>query len=212
MTGCRPFNATRGSRVFQFFQNTSVVTLVGVVAVLVLSIACSSAEPTPLPTLRPEPTATPIPTVPPPPENSTGNGDWLFSDKRDPISDERIIFAMLLASDGTWPSYQTPPFISVSCTDDSFLSVSIVWGEFLGFDDRRVDWRVNDEPSSTESWELVGDDSVHALGVSQKLSDLLRADKITARVHRDSTSSLTAEWDTEGFAEVYRPVYEACGQ
>ena len=197
---------------FHFFQHTSVVTLVGVVAVLVLSIACSSAEPTPLPTLKPKPTATPIPTVPPPPENSTGGGNWLFSDSRDPISDERIIFAMLLASDGTWPSYQTPPYISVSCTASSFLSVSIHWGEFLGFDDRRVDWRINDEHASTETWWLIGDDSVYAIEVSPKISDLLRADKISARVHRDSTSSLTAEWDTEGFAEVYRPVYEACNQ
>ena len=108
--------------------------------------------------------------------------------------------------------YQTPPYIDVSCVDNSLLLVSITWGEFLGFDDRRVDWRVNDEPSSTETWPLSGDDEVYTPGVSQKLSDLLRADKVTARVHRDSSSNLTAEWEPEGFAEVYQPIYEACKQ
>lgn len=109
------------------------------------------------------------------------------------------------------PRYQTPPYISVSCVGDVFL-VSISWGKFLGFDDPGVDWRVNDEPALTETWELFGDDSVYAPEVSQKLSDLLRADKITARVHRESSSTLTAEWKPEGFAEVYQPIYEACKQ
>ena len=204
----------------QLFRENGTVASVVAIAVLVLSIACSPTAPTPLPTNTPKPTATPIPTVPPPPENLTCNGDrfclndgdWLLSDGRDPISDAHFISALLRASDSTLSRYQTPPYISVSCVDDSLLIVSITWGEFLGFDDRRVDWRVNDEPSSTETWSLVGDDSVYAPGVSQKLSDLLRADKVTARVHRDSSSNLTAEWEPEGFAEVYQPIYEACKQ
>ena len=198
---------------FQFFQNNGVVILVGVVALLMSAIACSA----PAPTATSIPTPTPIPTVPPPPDDLTCKGsvrdcrgEWLLSDNRDPISDEHFISALLQDRESRASRYQIYPYISVSCVNNSVLLISIEWGEFLGFDDREVDWRVNDEPASTETWALVDDDSVYAPGVSQKLSDLLRADKITARVHREASSSLTAEWDTEGFAEVYKTVYDAC--
>lgn len=174
-------------------------------------ITAFTPVPTPPRTLALEPTAIPTPTLPPPPEHSTGSGKWLLSDKKDPISDERIIFALLRASDRRLSRHQTSPSIVVAC-ENNVLEVAIYWGEFLGFSDLKVDWRVNDEPASTETWSLFGDDSVYAPEVSQKLSDLLRADKITARVHRDSSSSLTAEWEPEGFAKDYQTIYEACKQ
>ncbi len=174
--------------------------------------------PTATPTLTPEPTVTPtptsVPTITPTPKPSTG--EWEQFETTDPISDMHDTVIALRASESTLEFPYEDPLIWVVCQTpsrgDPLLGVIISWEEYLGSDDTIVDWRVNDEPVSTREWVLVGDDTTLSFDTDRIVSDLLRADTITARVHRSFSNSLTAVWNVEGFAEAYKPVEEACKQ
>ena len=247
---------------FQFFQNTSVVTLVGVVAVLVLSIGCSAPaptatstplptytpyptatprptytpfptptpEPTAIPTATPEPTTTPTPTavptstptlVPEPiatstPTSEPSNGNWILMKDTDPITDSESTSIWLRATESTSGFPYEDPLIFVGCQipplGDVIWHAIVISEEYLGLDDPIVDWRVNGESALTSTWQLAGDNAIISPDAKQIVSDLLRADKITARVYRDFAESITAVWHPVGFSEAYKPVEEACGQ
>ena len=194
---------------FQSFQNTSVFVLVGAIVLLVLAVACSTPAPTATPVPTPTPTAVPTPT----PASATGN--WFEKrDEKDPISDSTMISILLKASDFEFSGQS--PVIQAFCLEapgdgTSLLGVAIDWGQFLGLDDPRVDWRVDDAEAKTWKWNLIGESGI-TTQTGLLLADLKRANKITARVHRDFAESLTAVWHPEGFAEAYKPVEEACKQ
>ncbi|MYC30494.1 MAG: hypothetical protein F4X65_10460 [Chloroflexi bacterium] len=137
-------------------------------------------------------------------------------EEKDAISGTYSIGIGIVATESTleWP-YDNP-YLYVSCFgasgDNPLFAIVISWHEYLGNENPEVSWRLNEESASTERWFLVGDDGVRTTEPRQLVLDLLRADKITARVHRDFSDSLTAMWLVEGFAEAYKPVEEACGQ
>ena len=207
----------KGVPMYQPFQNAGAVTLLGAIALLMLAVACSAPTPTPSPTATPAPTATPLPTatpVPTPtpegtptptPEPYTGN--WIVFENKDAISDVRSVSLQLQASESR--GFDATPFLVVSCfgqhLSESNLRASIYWNAFLGFDDPRVDWRVDAGGYSTKIWELSGSgDDTYAPRAKPIVSDLLRADKITVRVHREFAESLTAVWQVEGFTDAYK--------
>lgn len=204
-------NATRGFLVFQLFRKVSTVMLVGVIALLVLAIACSAPDPTATP--APIPTPTVIPTATPAP--STGN--WEQIEETDPIDDTTSIAIKLKASESALEFPNSSPVLQVMCAtrpagEDPIEAVAIGWGVYLGQENVKVDWRVDEHKAKSRHWGVVGDDGIVTFNQSWALKDLERADKITVRVHRDFSESLTAIWHVEGFAEAYKPVEEACKQ
>ena len=202
---------------YQPFQNAGAVALLGAIALLMLAVACSAPTPTPSPTATPAPTATPLPTatpVPTPtpegtptptPEPYTGN--WIVDEDTDPITDQRSVTLLLWASESRGPNWD--PHLVVICLSqhlsESNLLAGIYWHTFLGFDDPRVEWRVDDGGYSTGIWELSGSgEATYSPRAKPIVSDLLRADKITVRVNREFSGSLTAVWQVEGFTDAYK--------
>lgn len=201
------FNATRGSLVFHLFQNYGASIFVGIATLLLLSVACAAPTPTPAPT------STPMPTVTPTPEPSTGN--WIESEATSPMDDTRVIGVTLKASESTGKS----PLLRVLCLvpprGNPETSVVIEWGAYLGVEDwTPAAWRVDSEESQIEIWDLKDGDATKARNPAPFIEDLNRAEKIAAQVVRSAPphQGITAVWQTEGFAEAYEPVEEACKQ
>ena len=193
---------------FQFFQNNGVLIFVGVIALLMSAIACSA----------PAPTATPVPTLTPTPEPSTGN--WEQFVNTDPITDKKDTVITLRASQSDLEFPYEDPVIFVQCRNLSqggpILWVTIFWDAYID-SYFKLEWRVDSETvsedlrPSEQPWRLLGDSTTVSSKPEQIVSDLSRADKITARV--SSTAGVyTAIWHPEGFAEAYKPVEEACKQ
>ena len=203
---------------YQPFQNAGAVALLGAIALLMLAVACSAPTPTPLPTATPAPTATPLPTatpVPTPTPEGTPTptpepytGRWIVAEDTDPITDARSVSLLLRASESTG-FYDLMPYLSVICLgqhlSESNLLAGVYWHTFLGFDDPVVDWRVDSGVASTGIWELSGSgETTYAPRAKPIVSDLLRADKITARVNSGPSGSLTGVWQVEGFTDAYK--------
>ena len=132
---------------YQLFQNNGAVALVGVIALLMLAIACGApvtvptsiplptytpyptATPqptyTPFPTPTPVPTATPTPTpVPtatptptPEPTAALSVGSWYLFEESDPITDLRVFGIGLQAAESTVEFPYDAPQIAVYCQD-----------------------------------------------------------------------------------------------
>lgn len=136
----------------------------------------------------------------------------------DPISDSVVKAAILQASESdlSFPYDDHRPAIFVMCLvgkdKDPAIWLSIGWHEYLGSDDKILFWRVDSEDATMATWPLFGDNSVVNYSPSQLIEDLTRADKITARVHRDFAEAITAVWHPAGFAEAYKPLDAACGK
>ena len=70
---------------------------------------------------------------------------------------------------------------------------------------------VESKPARTDIWRGF-DEAIAKDKAYREVNDLLRAEKITVRIHRDFAESITAVWHPAGFAAAYQPVAAACGK
>ena len=194
----------------QPFPKATILALIAALALLMLAVACAPAA-TPIPTAAPAPTATPAPTP--------DIGNWIPGGFTDAIDDTTVVGTALVASESSLEFPHDNPGIGVIChrpsSDEPIVVILVNWREYLGSDEfLEVDWRVNSEAASTKSWFSNGSNLAGPVGpaIEQAIRDLLRAEKITVRIHRDFAESITAVWHPAGFAEAYKPVAAACGQ
>lgn len=192
----------------QIFPKATILALIAALALLMLAVACApSATPTPIPTATLAPTATPVPTP------DTGN--WVQEDFTDAIDDRGFHTVKLQATESTLTFPYDDPWLSVGCvnpnSDNSQIAILILWDEYLGSGNPRVDWRVDSKPARSAIWRGA-DEAIAKSKAYREVNDLLRAEKITVRVHRDFAENLTAIWHPAGFAEAYQPVAAACGK
>ena len=193
----------------QPFPKAGTLALMAALALLLmLAVACApAATPTPVPTVTPVPTATVVPTP------DTGN--WVREDFTDAIDDRGFLTVKLQASESTLTFPYDDPWLSVGCvnpsSDNSQIAILILWDEYLGSGNPRVDWRVDSKPARTDIWKGA-DEAIAKDKAYREVNDLLRAEKITVRVRRDFAENLTAIWHPAGFAAAYKPVAAACGK
>lgn len=218
----------------QLFPKVTILALIAALALLLmLAVACAAAAtPTPIPTATPAPTATlvptptftpaptptpsPAPTAKPLPTPTPDAGNWVQEDFTDAIDDSGFLTVRLQASESTLTFPYDDPWLSVGCvnpsSENSQIVIIILWDDYLGSGNPRVDWRVDSEPAKTTIWIRNSDDATAKGDPRQEVNDLLRAEKITVRVRRDFAEDLTAIWHPAGFAEAYKPLDEACNK
>lgn len=200
------------------FPKATILALIAALALLTLAIACATAAtPTPVPTATAVPTVTLVPTATalPTPTPAPDTGNWMADVSIDAITDAKSVGTILKASESTLDfPYDDPTLLVVCRAPSRRLGIFVEWGEHLGSGSLlEVAWRVNSERPSNHGWFRSGD-SIATVGSEQlqdeTIQDLLRAEKITARVKRDFAESITAVWHPAGFAEAYKPVADAC--
>lgn len=203
------------------FLKAGIPALIAALALLALAVACATAEqPTPVPTNIPIPTATP--SLP----------SWVFSERRDDVTDTSTVTIELRA-------YKSPPgpvpTLQVVCNnEEGWKVIAIDWGVSIASlsssQPLPVSWQVDGEITPSQSWRLGiaegrqtqtyrvfrplsavdGFGAMPGRHIDEYIQDLRRAEKIVATVYPKDGDSIKAVWYTTEFAEAYKPIAEEC--
>ena len=181
-------------------------TVAARVAATMEAVPTPTPAPTPAPTATPTPTKTPKPTLTPLPQT----GEWETTKSLDPLTDKPSITAVLKAND------KQRLGLILRCKNGE-VDLFITWGDYLGSDDPKVTWRIDDERPKTRSWSLSTNKAgtfypsmINGITPGAFIAQLAAADRFVVQVTPYNEGPVTAVFDLKGIDVIAPQVLELC--
>ena len=122
---------------------------------------------------------------------------WGVDVKSDPVTDEKVITATIMADSGR-SSWDQPVWLVIRKSAER-LELYIGWNSYLG-SEAVVTYRVGKEVPETKEWSLSSDSqaSFYTGDTVDVISRMLKADQVVARCTPYNESPITAVFDIRG--------------
>jgi len=136
-------------------------------------------------------------------------GTWMVSTRTDPLTDDEIHTAMLIAASGR-SRFRDVPTLTVRCSG-ARTELYINWNDYLG-SDAYTTYRVGQDKAATSNWSLSTDKKAaffpgSPVALLKRMAD---SDSFAASVTPYNESPVTALFDTTGAAAAFSDIRKAC--
>ncbi len=139
--------------------------------------------------------------------------NWRTNTKTDPLTDESVYTAILVADEGKAGPYRDDVALVVRCQDNK-TEMYIVWDAYLGRDSISTTYRIGKNPATTSSWSTSTDNKAaffpgSPIGTLKQLIDS-EDPTFVANVTPYNANPVTAIFNTTGSDQALLDIRNGC--
>lgn len=145
--------------------------------------------------------------------SSVTDSKWVIREKTDPLTDNSVYTAMILADSGKG-RYGNHISLLIRCENNT-TEMYINWASYLGRDDISVTYRIGKDKAVTSRWGLSTDSKATFFPGSPipALKEIIESDtpSLVANLTPYNSNPITAVFNTSGAKEALSDIRESCG-